>query len=63
VPLTHSIDLRRYHARYFFDVENLNLEGPSFLSLVPALRDNRLPKGGLPSLASNLVCLASSGRC
>jgi len=63
VPLTRRIDLPRYHAHYFFDVENLNLEGPSFLSLFPAWWDNRLPKGGLPSLASNLVCLASSGRC
>jgi hypothetical protein len=60
---TYRAALRALGLGYFADVENLNLlDGASFLSLFPAWRDNRLLKVGLPGLASNLVCISSSGR-
>ena len=59
---TYRAALRALGLGYFADVENLNLlDGASFLSLFPAWRNNRLLKVGLPGLASNLVCISSSG--
>jgi hypothetical protein len=51
--------LGRLGFAYFADVDNLNLlSGPSFLSLFPTTRHNRLVKAGLPLLRSNLVCIS-----
>ena len=67
LPLLHWLPDPAYRATlrvlghtYFADVENLNLlDAPSFLSLFPSSRRNRLLKSGLPLLRSNLVCLSS----
>jgi hypothetical protein len=66
LPLIHWLPdasyramLRRLGQDYFADVENLNLlDAPTFLSLFPAARDNRLLTSGLPLLPSNLVCVS-----
>lgn len=72
LPLLHWLPdsvyraaLRRLGQSYFAEVDNLNLlDAPTFLSLFPADRDNRVITTGLPLLPSNLVCVswARSGR-
>ena len=55
----YRVVLRRLGFSYFADVENLNLlDAPSFLSLFPGSRRNRLMKVGLPLLCSNLLCVS-----
>jgi len=66
LPLLHWLPdasyralLRRLGQDYFADVENLNLlDAPTFVSLFPTDRDNRLLATGLPLLPSNLVCVS-----
>jgi hypothetical protein len=66
LPLLHWLPdpayrkaLRRLGQSHFAEVENLNLlDGPTFLSLFPPERDNRLLATGLPLLPSNLVCVS-----
>lgn len=66
LPLLHWLPdglyraaLRRLGFTYFAEIDNLNLlDGPSFVSLFPASRRNRLVKSGLPLLRSNLVCIS-----
>ena len=57
--------LRRLGQPYFADVENLNLlDAPTFLSLFPPERDNRLITSGLPLLPvePRLRVVGRSGR-
>jgi len=66
LPLLHWLPdglyrsvLRRLGFTYFAEIDNLNLlDGPSFVSLFPVSRRNRLVKSGLPLLRSNLVCIS-----
>ena len=66
LPLLHWLPDAQYRTLlqhlgwgYFADVQNLNLlDGPTFLSLFPPDRDNRLLATGLPFLPSNLICVS-----
>jgi Methyltransferase domain len=60
---TYRAALRRLGQPYFAEVDNLNLlDAPTFLSLFPPDRDNRLITTGLPLLPSNLVCVSRTPR-
>jgi hypothetical protein len=69
LPLLHWLPDGAYRAAlralghsYFADIDNLNLlDAPSFLSLFPSSRRNRLVRSGLPLLRSNLVCISCEG--